>query len=74
MIVGTEFNSLILRGALTTSPPIFEKKDEGKIGFLCEALGRLWLREVQGGDWSNARYEIIDKKDVDALAEKREGE
>jgi hypothetical protein len=30
MIVGTEFNSLILRGALTTSPPIFEKIDDGK--------------------------------------------
>jgi hypothetical protein len=74
IIVRAEFDSRILGGALTTSTSVFEKKDEGKIGFLCEALGRLWLREVQGGDWSNARYEIIDKKDVDALAEKREGD
>jgi hypothetical protein len=74
IIVRAEFDSRILGGALTTSTPVFEKKDEGKVGFLCEALGRLWLREVQGGDWSNARYEIIDKKDVDALAEKREGD
>jgi hypothetical protein len=74
IIVRAEFDSRILGGALTTSTSVFEKKDEGKVGFLCEALGRLWLREVQGGDWSNARYEIIDKKDVDALAEKREGD
>jgi len=45
-----------------------------KVGFLCDALGRLWLREVQGGVWSNTRYEIIDTKDVDALAEEREGD
>jgi len=30
MIVGMEFNSLTLGGALTTSPPIFEKIDGGK--------------------------------------------
>jgi hypothetical protein len=47
--------------------------DGGKVGFLCEALGRLWLREVQGGVWSNARYEIIDTKYVDALTEEKEG-
>jgi hypothetical protein len=45
-----------------------------KVGFLRDALGRLWLREVQGGVWSNTRYEIIATKDVDALAEEREGD
>jgi hypothetical protein len=44
MIVRAEFDSRILGDALTTSPPVFEKKDEGKLRFLCEALGRLWLR------------------------------
>jgi hypothetical protein len=44
IIVRAEFDSRILGGALTTSLPVFGKKDEGKLGFLCEALGRLWLR------------------------------
>jgi hypothetical protein len=74
MIVRTELDSRILGGALTASPTISEGIDGGKAGFLCEALGRLWLREVQGGIWSNTRYEIIGAKDVDALAEEREGE
>jgi hypothetical protein len=74
IIVRTELDSRILGGALTASPTISEGIDGGKAGFLCEALGRLWLREVQGGIWSNARYEIIGAKNVDALAEVREGE
>jgi hypothetical protein len=57
-----------------TSPPIFEKIGGGKVGFLREALGRLWLREVRGGILSKSRYEIIGAKDVYALAEEREGE
>jgi hypothetical protein len=83
IIVRAEFDSRILGGALTTSPPVFDKKDESKTGFLCEALGRLWLKEVQAGVWSDARYVIIEKrdmdtlavvKDVDALAEERVGD
>jgi hypothetical protein len=49
MIVGTGLTHESWGGALTTSPPIFEKIGGGKVGFLREALGRLWLREVQGG-------------------------
>jgi hypothetical protein len=45
-----------------------------KVGLLCDASARLWLREVQGGVWSNTRYEIIATKDVDALSEEREGD
>ncbi len=74
IIVRAELDFRILRGGFTVSPSIFEGRDWGKVGFLCEALGRLWLKEVQGGVWSNARYEIIGTKDVDVLAEEREGE
>jgi hypothetical protein len=74
MIVGTGLTHESWGGALTTSSPIFEKISGGKVGFLREALGRLWLREVQGGIWSKSRYEIIGAKDVYALAEEREGE
>jgi hypothetical protein len=67
MIVGTGLTHESWGGALTTSPPVFEKIGGGKVG-------RLWLREVQGGIWSKSRYAIIGAKDVYALAEEREGE
>jgi hypothetical protein len=72
--VRTEFDSRILEESLPESPLTFKGIDDDRAGFVCEALGRLWLREVKGGDWSTARYEIIGVRDVDALAEHKEGE
>jgi len=69
--VRTEFDSRILGGYPQSIP---RGVDDERAGFICEALGRLWLREVRGGVWSKARYEIIDARDYDALAEEVEGE
>jgi hypothetical protein len=48
MIVRAEFDSRILGVLNNIFTLLFEKIDGGKVGLLCDALGRLWLREVFG--------------------------
>ena len=74
IVVRTEFDSRILGGSIPSPQYISRGIDDERVGFICEALGRLWLREVMGGVWDKARYEIIDAGDCDALAEEKEGE
>jgi len=73
IVVRAEFDSRILGGSIP-SPQSISKIDDERAGFVCEALGRLWLRDVVGGDWDNVQYAIIDARDYDALAERRVGE
>jgi len=74
IVVRTEFDSRILGGSIPSPQYISRWIDDERAGFICEALGRLWLREVMGGDWENVQYMIIDAIDCDALAERRVGE
>jgi len=50
------------------------KGNESYKGYVYEALGRLWLREVIGRYWSNVEYFIYDNIDIDAISKERSGD
>jgi hypothetical protein len=50
------------------------KIHENYKGYIFEALGRLWLREVIGGHWQDVEYFIHDSSEIDALSKEKSGD